>query len=509
MNRALWRHVAPILVIVAVALGVRLAGLDREAFHIDEIYSSQFSDAKTQKILRFNAKDVHPPLYTLMLARWRGVFGSSRWDHRSYSVLWSILGLGALGLLARDLTKSPGTAALVMALAAVHPLDVFYAQEARMYPQLAALATFSSWLLWRWFSAGGRSKSRERWLGWAAGYFVTSVAILYTHYLGVTVLLVQGVFAIVFFAHRRRLGSLAGYIGCAIASAMAFLPWLNFVRSFRAELYSLEHLRWIPEPGFADVTGIFSRELVWGNAPLHAPWSPIFRVLSIAVVIGVTWLIVRYLSSAARPVGDAQRETPWLHVAYPAWLLFGPVILAVVISHLYHPVYYPPRFSTLVLAPFLVLAGQAVEQLPGAVSRWLAVLVVGLLMVSATIVQTTVVSRRGMYDFAALWQSAGPPAAAIFFPSFKAKEASHYVGSKIRSANRSRVEDIAASGMPSVIWVCVHRGSGWRPQAADKNYRTWLFGLGPVKKAATVDNLDVFTVSVATRETSAPQINLE
>ena len=134
MNRALWRQVAPILVIVAVALGVRLAGLDREAFHIDELYSSQFSDAKTQKILRFNAKDVHPPLYTLMLARWRGVFGSSRWDHRSYSVLWSILGLGALGLLARDLTKSPGTAALVMALAAVHPLDVFYAQEARMYP---------------------------------------------------------------------------------------------------------------------------------------------------------------------------------------------------------------------------------------------------------------------------------------------------------------------------------------------------------------------------------------
>jgi len=507
MNRDLWRHVAPILVIVSVALGLRLAGLDREAFHIDEIYSSQFSAAETQKILKFNAKDVHPPLYTLLLARWRGVFGSSRWDHRSYSVLWSILGLGALGLFARDLTSGSGTAALVMALAAVHPLDVFYAQEARMYPQLAALATFSSWLLWRWFSTVARSKSQGRWLGLAAGYFVTAVAILYTHYLGVTVLLAQGVFAIAYFARRRQLGSLAGYIGCAIASAVAFLPWLNYVRSFRGELYSLEHLRWIPVPRFADVAGILSRELVWGNAPLRAPWSLIFRVLSIAVVISITWLIARYLSSTARPAGGALRDDSWLHVAFPAWLLFGPVILAVVISHLYHPVYYPPRFSTLVLAPFLVLTGQALEQLPRAFSRWLAALAIGLLMVSATIVQTTVVSRRGMNDFAALWESAGPPAAAVFFPTFKAKEASHYVGSKIRSARRPPIEEIAESGMPSVIWVCVHRGSGWRPQAADENYRTWLFGLGPVEKIATVDNLDVLAVSVGARKTPPPQIS--
>jgi hypothetical protein len=338
---------------------------------------------------------------------------------------------------------------------------------------------------------------------------VTAVAILYTHYLGVTVLLVQGVFAIVFFARHRRLASLAGYIGCAIASAVAFLPWLNYVRSFRGELYSLEHLLWIPVPRFADVAGILSRELVWGNAPLRAPWNLIFRVLSIAVVIGFTWLIVRYASSATRPAGGAQGDSPWLRVAFPVWLLFGPVILAVVISHLYHPVFYPPRFSTLVLAPFLVLTGQALEQLPRGFARSLAALVVGLLMVSATIVQTTVVSRRGMYDFAALWESAGPPAAAVFFPPFKAKEASHYVGTKIRSARRPRIEEIAGSGTPSVIWVCVHRGSGWRSQAADENYRTWLFGLGPVEKTATVDNLDVFAVSVATRKTKPPQLSRE
>jgi hypothetical protein len=255
--------------------------------------------------------------------------------------------------------------------------------------------------------------------------------------------------------------------------------------------------------------GIFSRELVWGSAPLRSPWSLIFRVLSIGVTIVVVWLIVQNLASFARSPDREQHRAQWLHIAFPAWLLSAPVILAVITSRLYHPVYYAPRFSILVVAPFLVILGQAIEQLHRPFSRRLAVLLVGLLMASATIVQTTVVSRRGMYDFAALWESSGPPTAAVFFPSFKAKEASHYVGTRIRSARRAQIEEIAASGMPSVIWVCVHRGAGWRPGAADQEYRTWLLGLGPLEKVATVDNLDVVSVSIAMNETPSPQVSPE
>jgi uncharacterized membrane protein len=509
MNKERQRRLALILVIVAAALGLRLVGLTREAFHIDEIYSSQFSAGKTQKILRLNAKDVHPPLYSLLLAKWRAAFGDSRWDHRSYSVLWSILGLGALGLLARDLTIGKATPVLVMAFGAVHPLDVFYAQEARMYAQLAALVTLSSWLLWRWISTGVRSDHSRCWAGWAAGYLATAVAVLYTHYLGVTVLLAQGVFASVYFVSNRRWGSVFGYLGCAMASAAAFLPWFNYVRSFRGELYSAEHLRWIPEPGFTDAAGIFNRELLWGNAPLPAPWSLIFRVLSIGIVIVIACLIVRYLTASAPPAGGDRREVPWLQIAYPAWLLFGPIILAVAVSHLYHPVFYPPRFSILVLAPFLVLTGQALERHNRTRTKWLAAVALGMLMASATVVQTSVVSRRGMYEFASLWDSAGPPSAAVFFPAFKAKEASHYVGSKIRSARRPRIEEIVESGVPSVIWVCVHRGHGRGSQNVDEPYLRWLVGLGPVEKIATADNLDVFVVSVATRDAPPPKITRE
>ena len=507
MNKERQRPLALMLVIIAAALGFRLVGLTREAFHIDEIYSSQFSTGKTQKILRLNAKDVHPPLYTLLLAKWRAAFGNSRWDHRSYSVLWSILGLSALGLFARDLTAGKATPLLVMALGAVHPLDIQHAQEARMYPQLAALGTLSSWLLWRWFLTEVRGSHPLRWLGWAAGYLATAVAILYTHYLGVTLLLTQGVFAAVIFVRHRRWGSVFGYLGCAAASAAAFLPWLVFVRRFRGELYSDEHLQWIPKPGFADALGILSRELSWGNAPIPAPWSLIFRLLSIGAVIAIAWLIVRLLSSSSPPADSGRREASRLRIAYPAWLLFGPVVLAVAISYLYHPVYYPPRFSLLVLAPFLVLTGQALEQLDRTRTRRLAAAALGLLMASATVVQTSVVSRRGMYDFATLWEDAGPPSAVVFFPAFKAKEASHYVGLKIRSARRSRIEEIVESGVPAVVWVCVHRGYGGGSQNADELYREWLLDLGPVEKIATVDNIRVFTVSLGPRKDPPPQIS--
>ncbi len=49
----------------------------------------------------------------------------------------------------------------------------------------------------------------------------------------------------------------------------------------------------------------------------------------------------------------------------------------------------------------------------------------------------------------------------------------------------------------------------WRPRAADDKYHALLLGLGPREKIGTVDNLDVFAVSVAARKTRPPRLSPE
>jgi mannosyltransferase len=144
-------RIVALVVLTAVLAGViRLVGLTREPLFMDETFSGRFSGREVHRILDLTARDIHPPLYYLGLASWRGFFGDTMWDLRTYSVLWSLVGVGALALLAGQLAGGRGALLVVIALAVVHPLDVYFAQTARMYSQLAALSTLAAWLLWRW-----------------------------------------------------------------------------------------------------------------------------------------------------------------------------------------------------------------------------------------------------------------------------------------------------------------------------------------------------------------------
>ena len=364
------RIVALVVLTAVLAGAVRLVGLTREPLFVDETFSARFSSLEVDRILDLTARDTHPPLYYLGLASWRGVFGDTVWDLRAYSVLWSLIGVGALVLLLRDLAGGKGALLVVIALAVVHPLDVYFAQTARMYSQLAALSTLAAWLLWRWMISVVDEDRISSWSKWAVAYSATAVFLLYTHYLGVVMLVVQGIFALGYFGYTRRWSCLGGYLVCASVSAAAFVPWLIRVLRFRDELYSQRHLVWIPSAGINDGVGILFRELMWGRVPLRAPWTSLTLMAAFFIVVGAAFLLVRLI---VRPAIQTNSGTclDRLRLGYALWLLVGPVAIAIAVSGLYHPIYYPPRFALLVLTPFLILLGRAFEQLGSFRWRWL------------------------------------------------------------------------------------------------------------------------------------------
>lgn len=313
----------------------------------------------------------------------------------------------------------------------------------------------------------------------------------------------QGIFALAYFARRRRWSDFGVYLGCAAAAAAAFLPWLVRVLHFRDGLYSENHLRWIPVPGLGDGVGMLFHELVSGRASFGMPWSMFMSWAAVGCVAGAALLILLSVVRPAVEVSPDDRAPYSLRAGYAAWLLFGPVALALGVSWIYQPILYPPRFALVVLPPFLILLGLAVAEIRFVRWKRAAVAVLVALLVTSTAVDTAAISTAGVEDFVRLWETGPAPDRVVFFPAYGAKTASYYLGKRLRSATREDAESAIAAGLTPRLWVCTTRD--WRPAGpADSDYRDWLLAQGRNRVLVHTDTLEVIEVQIDRAEENRP-----
>jgi uncharacterized membrane protein len=123
--------------VLALLLGatLRLTGIDAKSLWFDEAYTVWLSEQPLDVIWAVPTQpgdDPHPRGLKTFLHAWIDVFGRSELATRAPIALASILNLALLGLLARRLFGRT-TALIAVLLLAVAPLDIWYAQEVRMY----------------------------------------------------------------------------------------------------------------------------------------------------------------------------------------------------------------------------------------------------------------------------------------------------------------------------------------------------------------------------------------
>ena len=124
--------------VLLVSVGVRFAELTETGIWLDEAFSLLLSMKPTSEILFHTARDVHPPLYYLMLHEWIKVFGNGAFAARSLSVFFGVVSV-ALGIWLSHLLLPRRAAMLASILLAIFPAAVRYSQEVRMYSFLGAL----------------------------------------------------------------------------------------------------------------------------------------------------------------------------------------------------------------------------------------------------------------------------------------------------------------------------------------------------------------------------------
>ena len=275
---------AVVLALLGVGLTLRLHGIGRESFWHDEACSAKYSDTSIAEVLSNNARNDVSPLYHLGLFAWRRLLGDSDVRIRAYSTAWSMVGLLAIFLFANSI-GGRRAALIALLLATVNPLSIYYAQEARMYSQAAALCALGSWCLWQWMMAAADCPRPAAWWTWAIGYTLCAAAAIYAHYLSVLILLTQGIFALLWFAVRRQWTSLAAYLLSGLLVAVAFLPWFLYVCHVIGGFYH-PSLDWIPVPKAGDYLSFLWREFFWGRAQnvREGWWLP--TLLLAAIVLG-------------------------------------------------------------------------------------------------------------------------------------------------------------------------------------------------------------------------------
>jgi hypothetical protein len=133
-----------LLLILILAVLLRLAGLGWRSLWLDEVLSIRQAARPLSEIWAGTGELRHPPLYYLLLHFWLRL-GEGEAVIRLLSALFSLATVGLVYGLGRGVDRDrPETALLAAALLALAPLDLWYAQEARMYALVAACGALTA-----------------------------------------------------------------------------------------------------------------------------------------------------------------------------------------------------------------------------------------------------------------------------------------------------------------------------------------------------------------------------
>jgi mannosyltransferase len=216
-----WRTLPPWVYLTALSLAgalLRLWDIAKSSIWHDEGFTMMLAPMSPSQIVARTARDVHPPLYYLVLHYWILLFGHSETAARGLSAVFLTAAIPVTYLLMRRLWTAPA-AWVAAGFVAMGPFIIRYSQEARMYGMVAFLMLLATYFL-------VRALERNRW-GWWLAYALTIAAALYTHYYTIFIIIAHWAWMIA--QARRKSGSgirNPRWWGSNVLAAALFLPWL-------------------------------------------------------------------------------------------------------------------------------------------------------------------------------------------------------------------------------------------------------------------------------------------
>jgi 4-amino-4-deoxy-L-arabinose transferase-like glycosyltransferase len=344
-----------VLLLAAVALTLRLVGLGRESFWLDETLTIDLARKEFREILADTGRRVHPPLYFLLMHAWIAL-GTQEWWVRLPSALAGTGTVPLLVLLGRRLCSFP-VGLLAGLLLALSPLHIQVSQNARSYALLLLLVVGAAWYAVRYL--------QERRPPAALLYAALGLAASLTHYLGLLMWSALALLGLLLPATRagRRTGA---WLAWQVAGLGGLLPWAWWVRRRLRETGEdpLAALDWIGlTEGYPGLGALLRDFLSLGLGPY-----PALLPLALPLLAGI-WLagFLRY-----------RGPTRGWHVGLA--LVLAPIAGILLVS-LAKPLYHP-RYLQVALPGFCLVLAAGLWAIPRRGRRWATAAVSALLTLS-------------------------------------------------------------------------------------------------------------------------------
>ena len=207
------REWVTITALTIMGAALRSFQLGAQSLWFDELISVITSRTSLAETLRISSA-IDPPLYYLLLHFWLMVSQNDGWI-RALSAVAGIATIPVIYFLARQLFESR-VATIAAFIFTVAPLQLFYAQEARMY---SLLIFFSSLAIWTYVRAQ-HNRHLIDWVLWS----IATILAFYSHIFAGMLLAALDVDAL--FRWYTNKSSLRPIIFANVIIGLALVPWM-------------------------------------------------------------------------------------------------------------------------------------------------------------------------------------------------------------------------------------------------------------------------------------------
>ena len=334
----LWQAAVVLLLLAGFAL--RLYRIDAQALTGDEAFTIiNWTRQPLRTVFSTIALiDPQPPATLLTVIGWTRLAGDSVFALRFLTALSSTIALAGIYALGTALSNRR-TALTALALAAINPFQIWYAQDGRGYALWIATSAVSAWAL---VLATRRPARRQRW----AGYVIAAVLGLYTYYLEIFFIVMQGAYVLLLSRQRRAI--LKPWLVSQLAIAALVAPWY-LQPSLRSSGYQ-------PTAGRPNLPHALAT-LSFGETAPEALLRPLFAIGSHEFSLLAIVAILLIIGSGIALARSRQRQT----VLFLPLYAVGPAVLLALLATITGQGFFRPRYVAPSSAALILMTAFLIE----------------------------------------------------------------------------------------------------------------------------------------------------
>jgi uncharacterized membrane protein len=337
-----------LIVIIIISFFIRTYHIADESLYGDEPYSIFHAQKSLPELKEIFLHDQNPPMHIALLHFWLNIFGISDVAAKMLSVICTVFAGLLLFLFARKFLNLQA-AVIVSFFFLFSNSQQYFSTEVRPYALIQLLCISSFYV---YFNILTTPKKRDIVLLW-----LINLALLFTHYLSVFILVVQFLFIWFYLKENKR--SIVFYFVSQALLVVSFLPWLQVLisnmpkeGSFWNHAPSYDEFRWHTNVLVGSETLFYVFNLLIVISLLLVVFNRRLKILNSDFKISYYFIFIGlYVFPIALDYYVSQK-TPVFLTRYILYTTFG---LFLSLAYFFSSLNLKVSYKAVLLAPFLLV----------------------------------------------------------------------------------------------------------------------------------------------------------